>query len=412
MKQGTFTIKLVMAILFGAVVLYIGYYAVNLLLFPLTTAPVYTDTADVSLPVSGYVVRDEAVIPASYSIVDIQREEGERVGRGKVIAEAFKSADALARSQKIRALEQRLDQLKAAAGVPADGGDASKTDAGILTRLISVKSAVAGGELSGTEDDIQELKNLVFRRDYAYSNAANMDQMTAELNSQLAALLQASTSDTTEVTAQESGIYSGLVDGYESVLTVDSLNDMTPSDFDRIAPDKQPADSALLGKLVLGNDWYFVTAVSKEDASSLRQKKTVTIRFSKDVDGEISMKVARVGEAENGRCVVVFSLDRYLSQMTLQRHLTADIIDRSYSGLRIPKKAVRMNEQGQAGVYCVVGLQAEFKRIAIVYEGGDYYLVKPAEKDDGTPLDGAMMLRENDEVIVSASGLYDGKVVR
>ena len=56
---------------------------------------------------------------------------------------------------------------------------------------------------------------------------------------------------------------------------------------------------------------------------------------------------------------------------------------RSYEGLRIPTNALRMNEDNQLGVYCVVGKVASFKPVSMVYRGDGYSLVQAASPSSG-----------------------------
>ena len=122
-------------------------------------------------------------------------------------------------------------------------------------------------------------------------------------------------------------------------------------------------------------------------------------------------------EAVDGRAVVVLSSNRYLSQITLLRGQTVELIFGSSSGLRIPKAALRMvtqestdPETGETvqtnlvGVYTLVGGRAEFKPVEILTEESDFYVVSPATE-------GRAVLRAGDEVIVRATGLYDGKLL-
>ena len=63
-------------------------------------------------------------------------------------------------------------------------------------------------------------------------------------------------------------------------------------------------------------------------------------------------------------------------------------------------------------VYCLIGRVASFKPVSIVYQGSDYCLVKPGKIEAATESQQSLYtLRPNDEVIVSAGELYNGKVV-
>jgi len=56
----------------------------------------------------------------------------------------------------------------------------------------------------------------------------------------------------------------------------------------------------------------------------------------------------------------------------------------------------------------VVGLEARFKPVEILYTGENYVLVASAAASDRETL----RLRPGDEVIITANELADGKVVR
>jgi hypothetical protein len=112
--------------------------------------------------------------------------------------------------------------------------------------------------------------------------------------------------------------------------------------------------------------------------------------------------------------------DTYLAQLTLLREQSAQVIYNTVEGVRIPKEALRIvnrtkteadgteKEIQVTGVYTVVGLEAGFKPVEILYTGDHFILVKPNPPADRE----AQRLRAGEEIIVTARNLYDGKVVR
>ena len=138
------------------------------------------------------------------------------------------------------------------------------------------------------------------------------------------------------------------------------------------------------------------------------------------------MQVERISDEENGKRLVILSCEEYLSITTLLRHQNAQIIFNSYDGIRLPKGALRVvtetltDEEGNekevsaTAVYCRMGRLARLKPVTVLYQGEDYYLVEP-NTDSLQGLSSSMResrtLRSGDEVILSASDLYDGKVI-
>ena len=92
---------------------------------------------------------------------------------------------------------------------------------------------------------------------------------------------------------------------------------------------------------------------------------------------DLPVTLTRISAAENGKCLIVLKSTRYLSYMTLLREQNAELIISAYDGLRVPKNALRVDENGVSGVYCLVGRVAYFKPVSIVYQGSDYCLVEP-----------------------------------
>ena len=131
------------------------------------------------------------------------------------------------------------------------------------------------------------------------------------------------------------------------------------------------------------------------------------------------MTVERVGDPADGQCVVVLSTDKYLSDTTLLRRQTVELVFDSITGVRVPKEALRVEQQtvtdeetgeesqvSVTGVYALVGEQAEFKPVTILSQSDSFALVEAADVTDRKGL------RAGDIVIVASEDLYDGKVIQ
>lgn len=416
MKQGNTINRIVMLVLFAAVMLYLAVSAVNSFTDRTTTVVSYAYTLDDSAEATGFVVREEYVLPAQSGLADVLPAEGEKVAVGGTVAYLYRDAAALERKQEIRALNLQIEQLTYSLSRNDDRSDNAQLTEEIMENLVELKAAVAGRDFTSLEDDAMELKNLVFKRDYSYEGGGDLSGIQANieaLKSRVNELQAASAADTTAVTVNRSGVYSGLVDGYEEVLTPGMLNDLTPAKLDALAGRTPSAQAGAVGKLITDSRWYFVCALSEADAKRLVEGNQVTIRFSRDWSGDVSMLVEHIGAVENGRCAVVLSSTHYLSETTLLRRQTVDIIFSSITGIRVPKNALYQDEAGQWGVYVMVSAQAEYKPVAIVGDDEDYYLVKALNPATDLDKDVAKRaLRPGDEIILTAEDLYDGKVIR
>lgn len=409
MKSTSFSTKLITVLLLLAVAAYFGVQGYRYATDPETTAIVYRYRSEQSIAVRGYVVRTEQIVDCGETLIELKHSEGERVGAGDTVATVYRSADALKATQELETLRAQAEQLTYARSAANDAETALKLDSDIREQIIAVRAAFESGSYSALDTLGDKLRTTVLKREYAYSGSEDLSARLDELNAQISALSAAVSGGTTRITAPVSGAYSAVADGYESVLTPEALETMTPSALAAVTPQSV---STTVGKLCEGNRWYFAANVNEADAAAFKEGQRLTLRMASGVDFDLPVTVMRVSAAENGKCLIVTESDQYLSYVTLLREQNAELILEEYEGLRIPKNALRVDENGESGVYCRVGRVAYFKPVRIVYQGSDYCLVEPGELSVTAESQIALFtLRANDEVIISAGELYNGKVV-
>lgn len=404
MKSESPVMKLLMTAVCLAVLAYFGLQVFRYFHDPLTTAVAYDYQVEESVPAAGWVVRDEEVLAGeSDGLLRLSRSEGERVSENGEIARVYADQASLDSQQQVDALETQLSQLRYAQEAAAGAEATLKLDNSIAQSILSLRACVAADRLDAADSDVAELRALVLKRDYTYAGDDDLDARIDDAEKELKTLRAQAASSTRTVRAPEAGIYSAVVDGYENVLTPAFLETVTPAALSAVEP--ETGTDTGLGKLILGDTWYYAATLSEADAETVRSGGSVTLRFTKGDGRELTMKTESVSKAESGRVAVVLSCREYLPELTLLRRQSADLIEDRVSGLRVPSLAIRVNDDGVTGLYCVVGATARFKPVTVVYDGDGFALVRAASAD------AAAILRAGDEVILTAHDLFDGKVV-
>ncbi|MCD8376577.1 MAG: hypothetical protein LUD69_06505 [Oscillospiraceae bacterium] len=420
MKEGKKFTRVVTLILLVGVLLYLGIYAVRSLNDPFTTTIAYLDTLDDSLDLDGVVVREEETLSGGGGTVNVVASEGGRVAVGEEVAQIYQDSGALENQQQLTELEQELEQLNAILSSSALENQID-LERQVLQAILNLREQAAGGKLSALGTSAQTLRTLTLQ--YALADSSSEDdglsetisQAIEELEAQIAALSAQSSGGTSSLTSSSSGLFSQIVDGLEQILTPEALLSMSPSQLETALSAPGSTDG-LIGKIVTGDSWYYAAVITEEQARELTEGEELLLVFSSSL--ELSVEVEQLGAAEDGQLVLTLSSNRSLTDVLALREQTAELVLERYEGIRVPQKALRIEEEttvdeetGESvtvqvtGVYTVVGAQAQFNPVEIVAAGSDYYLVTPATEDSGH------LLRAGDEVIVRASGLYDGKVV-
>jgi len=403
MKQGRIYNKIIMLVFLAAILLYLGYAVFSAFYSPLTTTTAIEYEAGKGCHTTGFVARDETILTSPYSITVPSHSEGERVGVGETVATGYQSADAQARQAEIETLSAQLQQLKYAYSYHTGSADAASLDAQILADLTAEGQYAVRRDMNSYAGLSSELKGLILRRNTGEADLTAIQSQITDLQSQLDGLNHQADADTQVISSAASGCFSGTTDGYETVLTPDALDKLTVATFNSLAPKTLP--NGAFGRLITDDTWYYVTVVPSAYLDDLKQGDRVNVTFSHDFYGTLSMKITRIGDNESGQRVLVLSCGDYLSEATLLRGQTADIVFSSYSGLRVPKEALRIGKDGAPGVYVLESASAKWKPVSILYDNGESYVVKMDKSDTGN-------LWPGDEIIVNARGLFDGKVVR
>ena len=407
-----------MAALFLGVAAYFGIEAFQYLDDPLGVTLAYRYEVEQTLDLSGFVVREERVLPdEGGGLLRIQRSEGERVAAGGTVASVYADQASLDRQAEIENLESRVEQLQYAQDLALAAETTRKLDAQIAQNLLEYRRFLAADRLYDAEGTALELRALVLKRDYSDTGNGNIGLQLQELGAQLLNLRSQAEGSVRRITAPEAGLYSVEVDGFEAVLTPDMLEGLTPSALSSLTAD--PSTASRTGKLVLGDEWYYAAVVSAEDGASLQQLQaesggTLLLRFSKGVDRDLPVTLESLGARENGRMVAVFRGTRYLRELTLLRQQRAQIVTGSTTGIRVPRECLRAERayldsdgrtvtEERTGIYCLVGREARFKPVEVVYSADGFVLVSPApELDPSVDRDAKRIIRAGEQIIVSA----------
>ena len=169
------------------------------------------------------------------------------MGRGQTVALVHQNNQALDVQAQMEELAMEIELLDYAMNQTDDVVSAARLDESILQSLASLRFASASGSYRQLDDDVMELKSQVLKRSYTYGEGLDSSQLSAlrqSLIEEYRALRTQSSSVTSRITAPAAGVFSSLADGYESLLTPQSILTMTPADLDALAGQQVTAPPA------------------------------------------------------------------------------------------------------------------------------------------------------------------------
>lgn len=361
------------------------------------------------MTLEGYLLRDETVIRSSRSgVVDYAVADGERVGKGALLAEVYAATDDGSVRRRVMAIDEELALLEASAiGEGVVISDTSATDEQIDDLLYTIRDNLVAGHYDYARRETDSLLVQLNKRKIITGQVQNYNSRIAALTAERAALTARLAGSAQQIRTTASGYFFYGIDGYESIFDADPET-LTLDAFDAMRAAEPIESDTAVGKLVSGYVWYLAVPIEKAALDPFTEGKTYSVSFPYNYDITMTVTLERVlTEIDREDALLIFSAGAMPEGFSYLRVQNVEITTRVRDGLRVPAEAIRVID-GQTCVYIVRGGMVELRRVEILLEQeGDCIVAAGLEAgEDETPY-----LALYDEVITAGKGLYDGKVL-
>ncbi len=373
------------------IILMIGSQMYQYLSSSYRTETAYLSVGTDSETVQGVFIRDEEVLTYDGSgVISYSVSDGAKLGIGSEIACIYATEKQIETQQRIASLEESLSLLERI----SNPGTLETAQPSNLSSLFTenYKSFLyqrEQGNLSSIAEEREEMLVLLSTYQLVTGSDTDYSDKIASIESEIQALKLTTEAPIDTITAERSAYFVSYADGYESSLTLDAIDSLTAEDILAVT-DTGKYDGNAIGKLIDGYTWV-LAAVVDNSLKEYEVGNTVTLKFSSTsttVTGEISSLDASSGSDQT---VIVITCETLTYDLVQHRVDTVEIIRAEYSGIQVPRSALRFaeltedicDEDGEVigqetisyrGVYILNGEQAEFRKLDVIYEGSDYVI--------------------------------------
>lgn len=412
-KKTTSNNRLIMVVVAAIIVIYLVVKAVSMLFSYDTEPAVHVEVND-SFTATGWFFRSEKPVEGSTngSVKHIVYS-GERVQKDSALAVVYSDEQSLAISREIEPLENRLELLDNVLENSGTASDGVNTDQMITLTIQQMAAQAKGGSGTSLASSAESLRTLSLQNASDSIDTMDIQLERDTLAAEISSLEQQISGQTTELTAPVTGYFSEIVDGYENVLTMAELETLTIARFHELIQSPEQVDtSQTIGKMIEGFTWYLAAEVPAEQAQRLSEGQSLRVNFTQATIETPVTVYAIIQEHNSDTALLILEGTEFSSEMVSMRSQAVEIIIATYSGLKVPKSAVRMLETTdstgktvqQTGVYILSGGVQKAKIINPLYETEDYYVVEQSATN-------ANMLVEQDQIIVRGRNLQNNMVV-
>ncbi len=373
---------------------------------PIETTPAAQVTVDDAITVSGCFIREEQVIDVEdVRTAEYNFNDGDKVGVGASLVTLYQDDKTLGQSQKLEETETRIAQLETLRS-NSYVTNTSQIEQKIMTELNRTADLVDSASFGQIPESMGQLRAYALKSGTMDGEISNIDGKIKKLEKKAKKLKKSIQGKTSEITSEYSGYFCQTIDGYEDILTAADIDTLTPTEFAKRTAKNPSNVSPDACKIISSYNWYYGCLLTPEQAKKLHKGQSVTLRFSQPSDNVAANVYAIRTDEESEEVLVLFESDDMNEELVSMRKEVSDVALATYTGLRIPHDALRKPDaEGEDGVYILNDTVASFKKVQILFEGEDFYIVKQNVIGDDS-------LVVNDDVIVRAKDVDDKKVVK
>lgn len=382
-------------------VVFLSNQLISSLYNPIKTENAVYYTATDGFNITGVVVRNETLVNYSGSgVKHFVVSDGNRVAKDGVIANVYDSEDASIAVSDRQAVEKKIAEIEDILGYnDIEAANLDLINSKINERVNDLVYTSSAGNYENVASAAEDLLTAIWKRQAAMGESTDFSAQLSALKSEISSPMPTAKK---HIRAEKSGYFVSSTDGYETVFNTDNIDKLTPEFIDKAKPKKQGSD--VIGKIVSDYEWYIVTKVPINDSLNFKEGESLQILTSLKTSPVLSVTVKKINISDKqSQAVVVFSCKEMNKELAAMRTGPMTVIKSQYSGLRVPRKALRVVDSVR-GVYVLNGMQVQFVPINMIYSNDSYII---CEKQN----DSEKALKLYDRVIVKGKKLYDGKIV-
>ena len=264
------------------VIVYVTIQLISSLSSDVSYEYVSSQSHEKSIEKTAYIIRSETVISAENDgILSYAVSESQKVGIGQQIANVYSSSQGMDVQKEINEIEQKINVLtRSAIGSSYLTSDVSKIDQKIYEHIIDAKAAIASNDLALVSDSKEEILININKRQLVTSGKNNFAEQIEELQAKKEALTASLQSVLSSVYATETGYFSTLLDGYETIFTKDKVKNLTLSSFDALVKsEKVNNNQSAIGKIITDFDWYTICEVTAKEAETFQVGRNYPVTY-------------------------------------------------------------------------------------------------------------------------------------
>lgn len=344
------------------------------------TVTVVADTAESVVSGNGIITLYSNLITAEedghvlYSV-----EEGKLIKKYSTVASVYSGEISEDMAEKLKLLNDKITFSKSTEQYKNEVfNDIGSLNKEINTRFTEIISDTAYGDYS----EVYEHKSRIItyhEKTLEMKGEAVENSTVSDETAEIAQLEQELNIEKKVYTSHSDGMFTPVVDNFDSLLTPDTAVTLTPKSYKELIKNEvEVITEVTKGKpfaKVLNNfEWYLVSSLPAGELTDISEGSAVSLSITSVSDSVVDGTVVYISEEESKENVVVIKSTKYIEGIYTADKVEFEIIKNSYRGLKIPASSV-IKKEGKEGVYVVKDGIYRFAETEILFRDKNYVII-------------------------------------
>ncbi len=292
------------------------------------------------------IIREERVYKSPKAgVINFQYANYDRVKKGSLVCSVSDAQAVAELTGDITDYNSRIMQMQSMRmNISGFAGD-------VENRNKYIKSAVEKGVpefIKGNMGKLQEFADGI-TQNIEMRNQMLLTDEKGSVKELIAAKNEAATrlaSNLTNVSIEDSGILSYVVDGMEEVLNFENKDSLTEEhlrmtvDYSTLEKSQEVAESEPIFKIVESNEWYIAALVPEDAAATFKEGSFRTIYVKKDAEFvPMDVQINKIVQKDS-KTYILFKITGSMIDYLDCRNVKIKLTDTSQQGFKVPVTAI------------------------------------------------------------------------
>ncbi|MBR4973905.1 MAG: hypothetical protein IKY45_05535, partial [Clostridia bacterium] len=334
--------KIIRGIAISIIAIFVIHQAFSAIYNPIKTENAVFYTATDGLKITGLIIRNETLVVNDNSgVLHFVIGDGGRVSKDGVIANVYSNESSSITLSRINTLNEKIKDIEDILSYnDVDAVNLDLINSKFEDKVNETILAASTFNYSDFLKSSESLLSVVNRKQAALGVEIDLSSQLQSLKTELESLNSHLPNAKASINAEKSGYFVSKTDGYEHIFSNLNADDITCEFLSNATPKENKGN--IIGKIVSDYEWCIAAEVSVDESLNFKEGESLILETPIKTSPKLPVTVKQINISESlEKAVILFSCNQMNSELAVTRSSPMTVIKSEYSGLKVPKKALR-----------------------------------------------------------------------